>query len=212
MCFFLGKCWISWMFFELTDPFGNPWKTTTFNITAVKSLLLNICFSAVMSNMLNRFLVWFWIFFWGNVEYVECFLNLQGRFWPINSQNVQHLQHFPRKKHFLETRPRTYSTYSTLQQKKKTHFQKNVSYNCNVECFWRRGLSSKTVNRFNIFSLTAEKSTFLETGPRTYSTYWTLPQKTFFLGGGRGLTAVNIFNIFNITPPPPPTPPPKKKS
>ena len=49
--------------------------------------------------------------FWGNVEYVECFWNLQTPFeWGQLSskyiqhiQHDQHIQHFPRKKHFSKT-------------------------------------------------------------------------------------------------------------
>ena len=204
-CFFLRKCWICWicwMFLELTDPFWTPQLPeggTTFNITAERSIFFKKCAS-----------------FCGNVGYVEyvwqplsqnvlisgemlcwicwMFLELIGLIQKgsVSSKSIQHIQpiqHFPRKKHFFESIPRTHSTYSTFQLK-EAHFwknmlltavmlnvalfsgvhlegsvsSKNIQHNQHIQHYsWKKHFFREpSKNTFNIFNISAERSTFLK--------------------------------------------------
>ena len=151
--------------------------------------------------------------FWGNVEYVEyveCFLNLQGRFGPISSQNIQHIQHiqhFPRKKHIFKNILRTYSTYSTLQQK-EAHFQKKmlltaVMLNVSGQKGGGRLKKHSTYSTYSTYStLQLKEAHFCWEGLEHIQHIQHYSRKKFFFFWGGGGFAGNIFNIFNICPPP----------
>ena len=84
------------------------------------NFVLKMLLSAEMLNMLNHVgdLVWKMCFFRGNVEYVEYvewFGNLEAPLL-IGSKNIQHIQHFCRKKHFFQTRsPTWFKNWTYLQ-------------------------------------------------------------------------------------------------
>ena len=138
----------------------------TFNITAERSFFWKkMLLTAVMLNMLNVF---------------RTYRPVVG---PESSKkfNIQHIQHFPRKKHiFLEDAKNILNTFNITAER---CFFFNVSHSCNVEyveCF--SNLQTRCgARKFEKHS--------------TYSTYSTFPQKeAHFLEDAK-----NIFNIFNIT-------------
>ena len=129
--------------------------------------------------------------FWGNVEYVEyveCFGNLWAKIRPVSSENIQHLQPFPRKKHFFQNHTKnTFNTFNIFNMKaERKAFSKNmlltvvmlnvVVYSlgftngvCRFHIQHIQQFPSKkhifrnhTKNTFNIFNITAERSTLIK--------------------------------------------------
>ena len=97
--------------------------------------------------------------FWGNhpgnveyVEYVECFLSLEGRSWPISSQtfNIFNIFNITAERNFF-WRPGLEHIQQIQHYSRKIFFcLKNVSFSCNVECWvpLRHLGCSKWVSKF----------------------------------------------------------------
>ena len=123
-------------------------------------------------------------------------LNVLGKTWgppplssssPQNIQHIQHIQHFCRKKHILIQHGPQNSTYSTFPLK-EAHFLKKMLLSAemlNMLNSLARGhllISPKTFNIFNIFNISAERSTFwFNMGPRIQHIQHFPWKKTFFL-------------------------------
>ena len=110
----------------------HPKQKTTFNIAAVRSIVFfKMCFFH-----LKCWICWMrsWnvfekcVSFWGNVEYVEdveCFGTYRP-FWmrPISSKNIQHIEHFPRKKHIFGERLSNIFNIFNMSAERSTFFWK----------------------------------------------------------------------------------------
>ena len=140
--FFLGKywiCWICWMFLELTDPFWTPQLPEgdpTFNITAYQkcAFLRNVESVEYVQNLSPKMLL-----FCGNVEYVECFWNLQTPFEHPNCLEGTWHSTLQWKEAFFPnmclSAEMLNNMFKSLSQKNAS-FYRNVEYVEYVEHFW----------------------------------------------------------------------------
>ena len=140
ICFFLGICWICWMFDEHADPSRctPPKENNIQHYSCEKHIFSKMCFFLLIC-WICRMLSWS---VFENVllsgKYWICWicwmlLELTNPFWmrPASSRNIQHIQHiqhFPRNTHiFGDMLSNIFNTSA-----ERHFFWKNVSFSCNV--------------------------------------------------------------------------------